>query len=704
MKRHLKLSVILLTLFLSSPLLYAQQQFESGDSSSGGNLDLCPDNPDKNNPGECGCDLPDEDTDGDGILDCNDNCMDAANADQTDTDNDGIGDACDIPECGNGVIENGESCDDSNLINGDGCNIDCQPSECLDGQSQNCLVDGAQGLCSAGTQECISGVWGFCEANNQAQPDNNCDGIDNDCDGQTDEDFQEVETSCGVGSCASTGSIVCQNGASIDTCNASAPSEEICDLSDNNCDGQVDEGGVCEQDDDGEGGGQFVNNGRCGDGIVQEFRGESCDYADNNADLPEGQQCSFDCELEDNPCNEPYLFHSLRIELDGGVLTAYNALGEEVIEFPENISKVEEYKDGLLIQDSQSGLFYINLIEGYSENVYLGSVQDFDSKFSDLLLLSNNQLILIQDGIETILLESQDILYVAVSENTETYVLENQSVYQVFENGNRQLIEDLSTWNNDFLSNPLRGLEVSLGQITVTSSVASYAISLEDDSIELLYEADEIQEEDILSSRIANDLQLRLHTNIAIRTQLNASADFMSSEAHDAEFSLEACVDPDAKREFERPIVPQLCDDPKAINCDTETEEASSDEETQELDDSSDEGFEDEEDLGEDQVEVEVESACSSSQKSVSVPLRVFLSTPDGDILVLNGEEYIKDGDFLVDSCGTALRGGAKMSGGCSLVGGKSASRLNILLFMMLSAWILFMRLSFKSSLIKKGK
>jgi len=39
--------------------------------------------------------LPNQDTDGDGFIDCEDNCPGAANPDQMDSDNDGIGDFCD---------------------------------------------------------------------------------------------------------------------------------------------------------------------------------------------------------------------------------------------------------------------------------------------------------------------------------------------------------------------------------------------------------------------------------------------------------------------------------------------------------------------------------------------------------------------------------------------------------------------------------
>jgi hypothetical protein len=52
-----------------------------------------------------------DDRDGDEVLDAFDNCAVAPNVDQRDSDGDGVGDACDARDCGNGVVEPGESCD-----------------------------------------------------------------------------------------------------------------------------------------------------------------------------------------------------------------------------------------------------------------------------------------------------------------------------------------------------------------------------------------------------------------------------------------------------------------------------------------------------------------------------------------------------------------------------------------------------------------
>jgi beta propeller repeat protein len=58
--------------------------------------DACPDDAAKTEPGICGCGVSDVDSDADGVADCDDNCPAAANADQTDSDGDGFGDACEV--------------------------------------------------------------------------------------------------------------------------------------------------------------------------------------------------------------------------------------------------------------------------------------------------------------------------------------------------------------------------------------------------------------------------------------------------------------------------------------------------------------------------------------------------------------------------------------------------------------------------------
>lgn len=146
-----------------------------------------------------------------------------------------------------------------------------------------------------------------------------CNGIDDDCDPGTpdgvDEPWYNQPTSCGIGGCASTGCLTCENGEMVDTCTPGTPNPEVCDGIDNDCDGSVDEDVICDDGDACTINDRCVNGQCIGDPIncddANQCTQDSCDPATgcihdseacNGNPCDDGQYCTYNDICQDGEC------------------------------------------------------------------------------------------------------------------------------------------------------------------------------------------------------------------------------------------------------------------------------------------------------------------------------------------------------------------------------------------------------------------
>ncbi|NUP95584.1 MAG: DUF4394 domain-containing protein [Planctomycetaceae bacterium] len=128
--------------------------------------DGCPNDPNKIAPGSCGCGVSDVDSDGDGVVDCDDNCPQVANLDQADFDGDEIGDACD--NCVALVNPQQEDCDGDGV--GDACELQAGTQLDLNanGTPDDCEIVPGTVFCSG------DGSGTPCPCNNVSAPGEGC--------------------------------------------------------------------------------------------------------------------------------------------------------------------------------------------------------------------------------------------------------------------------------------------------------------------------------------------------------------------------------------------------------------------------------------------------------------------------------------------------------------------------------------------------
>ncbi len=184
---------------------------------------------------------------GDGVLNQGEECDDSNPA-----GGDGCSASCALEICGNGVVDVGETCDDGNLAAGDGCSAICGVEFC-----GNAVLDPGE-QCDDGNATAGDGCSTLCAfevcGNGVLDPGEQCD---------------DANTTAGDGCSASCNAEVCGNGI--------PDPGEACD------DGNLLVGDGCSA---------TCTVEICGNGVV-DF-GESCDDGNTTA----GDGCSASCSLE----------------------------------------------------------------------------------------------------------------------------------------------------------------------------------------------------------------------------------------------------------------------------------------------------------------------------------------------------------------------------------------------------------------------
>jgi cysteine-rich repeat protein len=210
----------------------------------------------------------------------------------------------DCPLCGNRSLDPGESCDDGNAANGDGCTSDCQNENCVaqtgapgypavplcdDGDvctDDVCNITVGGGTCQHPPKNCDDGY---------SCTEDTCDSSDGTCRHSPSDALCNDNNACTDDFCSLT--MGCSNTANSSPCNDNnrCTTNDICNAK------------VCR-------GTRISGCLFCGDGIVNLIAGEQCDDTNND----NGDCCSGTCkyEIADGPC-EDGLFCTIQDKCNG---------------------------------------------------------------------------------------------------------------------------------------------------------------------------------------------------------------------------------------------------------------------------------------------------------------------------------------------------------------------------------------------------